>query len=84
MPPLHAVSWLAIHLPCPHYMQFWSLRDMCHAPIICSSGMDDAHIMPSLHAISELLGHMPCPQLLLCIAMNFFILLCITSYYIVF
>ena len=35
MPSLHAISELAAHMACPHYMQAWNLHGICHAIIIC-------------------------------------------------
>jgi hypothetical protein len=77
-PSLHAVSELATHMPCPHYMQSWRLQCISHASITCSSRMDGPHAMPSLNAISELLMHTPYPQLLLYTTLYDFVLLHIT------
>ena len=82
MPSLHAVSEHVKHIPCPHYMQFRSLHDICHATIICHCGVLMGYAMLSLSANSELLKHMQCPQLLLYIALYYFILLYITLSYI--
>jgi hypothetical protein len=82
MPSLHAASGLAAYLAYPLYMQFWSLQCTCHTTSTCRSGVHRAHGMQSLSAITEFLKHMPCPQLLLRIALNYFVLLHITSYYI--
>jgi hypothetical protein len=79
MPSLHAVSGLQAYMACPHYMQLWSLQGTRHTTITCRSRVYKAHAMPSLSAISELARHMPCPRLLLCIALCYFILLCILS-----
>ena len=84
MQSLHAISELMAYMPCPHYMQLWSLPGICHATITCSSRMCRAYAMPSLNAISELVIYMQCPQLLLCIALYYFVLLCITLYYVAF
>ena len=40
---LHAVLELAWHMPCHHYMQFWSVQGICHAIIKCSFGAFGAH-----------------------------------------
>ena len=79
----YAVSELMTYVPCHHYMQFWSLHCICHIAITCSSGVYGAYVMPSLDTISELGMHMSWPQLLLYIALCYFVLLCITVYYFV-
>ena len=73
MHSLHAISELTAYMPCPHYMQFWSLWYICHATITCISGLHMEYAMPSVNAISELKKHMPYPQLLLCIAFHYFV-----------
>ena len=99
------------HMLQPSYMQFCSLRGICHAIVTCSFWACGTYGMSSLHAILELMGHMPyhhymqvsskqgtChaiivaiselvmhmpwPRLLLCIALYYFVLSYITSYYI--
>ena len=80
MPSLLAVSELATHMPCPHYMQFWSLFSICHAIIICRSGVYETYVTPLLNPIPELLVHKACPQLLLYIALYYFVSVCITAY----
>ena len=84
MQSLHAVPELMAHVPCPHYMQFWSLCGMYYATITCSSGMHWAWDILLLNAISELVIHMPCPRLLPCIALYCFVLCHITLYYFIF
>jgi hypothetical protein len=53
MSSLHAVLELAIHMPCPHYMQFLSFRHIWHALIVCNSGACMAHAMPPLDTVLE-------------------------------
>ena len=54
-------SWSLVgHMPCPHYMQFWSLQYICHALIKCSFWAWGTYAMPSLHTVLELVWHMPC------------------------
>ena len=95
-PSLHMALELAKHMPCHHYKQFLSLELICHALItcssgacgaaahaalICSSGVHVEYIMSSVNAIFELEKHYPYPQLLLCIALYYFAILYLTSYY---
>jgi hypothetical protein len=63
-------------------MQVGSSQDICHITIICKPGVHKAHIMSSLSAISECMRHMPCPQALCGIALYYFLLPCVISYYI--
>ena len=66
---------LVWHMPCPHCMQFWSLRGMCHANIhaisepethirchhyICIFMACVPHAMSPLHAGLEYIGHIQC------------------------
>lgn len=46
MQSCHAISEAIAYRQCPHYMQFWSLLDICHAAMICRSGIYGAHAMP--------------------------------------
>ena len=77
----YALPGLMTYVPCHRYMQFWSLHDMCHITITYNSGVYRAYALPSLDAISELGMHMSWSQLLLYIALDYFVLLCITFYY---
>ena len=36
---LHAIPELVAYMPCPHYMQFWSLCGRCHVTITYTSGI---------------------------------------------
>ena len=58
----HQCIWfwsLGEHMPHPSYMQFCSLRGICHAIIACSFWACSIDGMPSLHAVLELVWHMP-------------------------
>jgi hypothetical protein len=80
MPSLHVVAKLMAHMPCPHYMQFWSLYGICHATILCNSGIYWAYGMLLWNAMVELMIHMSCPPV---IASYCFVMLYIMAYYFV-
>ena len=60
IPSCYAVLELARHMPCHNYLQFLSLRSICHTLIICSSGACKASAMQSLYAVLEPTGHTLC------------------------
>ena len=60
--PCHHYIWfwsLSEHMPHPSYMQFCSLRGICHASIVCSFRAGGTYDVPSLHATLELAWHLP-------------------------
>ena len=84
MQSFRAISETMAYRQCLHYMQFWSLLDICYAIITCKSGVYGGDAMPWLSAIFELVIHMRCWQIILCTALQYYVLLYIISCYIAF